>query len=105
MTGASGLPPDQWSMNSGAAAQRNHNVSAIIGTYFGLRAVEAMQQVGRQPFQRQLFQSMIAQMLYMKVLIESYRSSNTWGTLFWQYNGKSFTMSSTAYYCDRSFDI
>ena len=73
-------------MNTAAAAQRNHNVSAIIGTFFGVDAVEQMQQVGREAFQRQLYQSMIAQMLFMKVTIESYRSSNGWGTLFWQYN-------------------
>jgi hypothetical protein len=86
MTGASGLPSNQWGMNTAAAAQRNHNVSAIIGTFFGVDAVEQMQQVGREAFQRQLYQSMIAQMLFMKVTIESYRSSNGWGTLFWQYN-------------------
>ena len=84
MTGPSGLPPDQWGMNTAAAAQRNHNVSAIIGTFFGVKAVEQMQQIGREAFQRQLYQSMIAQMLFMKVTIEAYRSSNGWGTLFWQ---------------------
>jgi hypothetical protein len=29
------LPPSSWGMNSVAASQRNHNVSAIIGAYSG----------------------------------------------------------------------
>jgi hypothetical protein len=45
-----------------------------------------LQEIGREAFQRQLYQSMIAQMLFMKVTIEAYRSSNSWGVLFWQYN-------------------
>jgi hypothetical protein len=45
-----------------------------------------MQRTGRVAFQRQLYQSMIAQLLFMKATIEAYRSSNAWGTLFWQYN-------------------
>ena len=81
------LPPQQWGMNSPAAAQRNHNVSNVIGTYFGAAAVTVgMQDSGEVAFKRQLYQSMIAQLLFMKVTIESYRSSNGWGTLFWMYN-------------------
>ena len=77
------LPPDQWSMDSAAAAQRNHNVSTIIGTFFGVDAVtRGMRQVGRAAFQRQLYQSMIAQLLNMKATIEAYRSSNGFGTIF-----------------------
>jgi len=41
---------------------------------------------GRAAFQRQLYQSMIAQLLFMKVTIEAYRSSNAWGTIFWMFN-------------------
>ena len=78
------LPESQWGMNSAAAAQRNHNVSSVIGTYFGAAAVtKGMQEVGEAAFKRQLYQSMIAQLLWMKVTIESYRSSNGWGTIFW----------------------
>ena len=74
-------------MNSAAAAHRNHNVSDVVGTFFGTAAVMVgMQKTGEVAFKRQLYQSMIAQLLLMKVTIESYRSSNSWGTIFWQYN-------------------
>ena len=82
------LPADQWGMATPAAALRNHNVSNVIGTYFGTAAVtEGMLQVGEEAFKRQLYQSMIAQLLWMKVTIESYRSSNGWGTMFWMVGG------------------
>lgn len=37
-------------------------------------------------FKRQLYQSMIGQLLFLKTEIESWRSSNVWGTTFWMYN-------------------
>ena len=58
----------------------------VVGTYFGAAAVAGMQQMGEAAFKRQLYVSMIAQLLYMKVTIEAYRSSNSWGTIFWQYH-------------------
>ena len=91
------LPPEQWGMNSPAAAQRNHNVSTIIGTFFGVDAVtRGMRQVGRAAFQRQLYQSMIAQLLNMKATIEAYRSSNGFGTIFCEKFNRSHDRSSRA---------
>ena len=37
-----------------------------------------MARVGEAAFKRQLYQSMIGQLLYIKVTIEAYRSSNAW---------------------------
>jgi hypothetical protein len=81
------LPPDQWGMSTPASALRNWNVSNVIGTYFGLDAVTAgMQHKGERAFKTQLYQSLIGQLLFMKVQIESFRSQNMWGALFWMFN-------------------
>lgn len=41
------MPPSQWSMQSPAAANRNWNVSNVIGTFFGMTAVQVgMKQTG-----------------------------------------------------------
>ena len=37
-------------------------------------------------FKKQLYQSMIAQALFIKSEIDGWRSSNVWGTLIWQLN-------------------
>ena len=43
-----------------------------------------MDTVGRRPFQRQLYQCLISQTLWMKGQIESMRSTNSYGALIWQ---------------------
>ena len=77
------LPKDQWSMSSAAAAKRNWNVANVIGPFFGTNATAAMRDSGEQAFKRQLYQSMISQVLYLKTQIESRRSQNIWGNTFW----------------------
>eukprot|EP01052_Picozoa_sp_SAG31_P009850 SAG31_NODE_527_length_14452_cov_4.274925_4_plen_1132_part_00 len=80
------LPKEQWSMSSAAAAKRNWNVANVIGPFFGANATAAMRDSGEQAFKRQLYQSMISQVLYLKTQIESWRSQNIWGNTFWMYN-------------------
>ena len=41
---------------------------------------------GTVAFKKQLYQSMIAQALFIKSEIDGWRSSNVWGTLIWQFN-------------------
>ena len=80
------LPPDQWSMDSPAAKQRNWNVSNLIDAFFGVKAAVAMHEVGDSAFKRQLYQSQIAQMLYLKTMIEGWRSTNVMLSIWWMYN-------------------
>ena len=80
------LPPDQWSMSSPAASRRNWNVANVIGPFFGPNATSAMAAHGEAAFKRQLYQSMISQVLFMKTEIEAWRSQNLWGSTFWMYN-------------------
>ena len=84
------MPPDQWSMDSPAAANRGSpgggggwNVSNVIQSYFGTAAVRALSESGERAFKRQLYQSMIGQLLNLKIEIEAWRSQNVWGTTFW----------------------
>ena len=77
------LPPEQWGMSTAAGAQRNWNVSNVIYTYFGVNAVvSGMKQSGEAAFKQQLYQSAIGQLLFLKTEIESWRSSNVWGTTY-----------------------
>ena len=79
------LSPDEWGMSTPAVAtQRNHAVPATLASMFG--AAGSITAKGEKAFKRQLYQSMIAQMLIMKAQIEAVRSQNVWGTLFWMYN-------------------
>ena len=66
---------------------RDDSCVGLIGTYFGTAAgTTGVNQVGETAFKRQLYQSMIAQLIFLKVQIESWRSSNAWGTTFWMFN-------------------
>ena len=80
------LPEDQWSLDSAAAKYRNWNVSIIVSAFFGRPAEVAMHEVGELPFKRQLYQSLIAQQLYLKTMIEAWRTTNMMITLWWMYN-------------------
>ena len=77
------LPAGQWSMDSPAAKWRDWNASNVIGAFFGEHAVVGMEEVGAAGFQRQLYQSMIAQVLFLKAEIETWRAQNIWGSLIW----------------------
>ena len=77
------LPPEQWGMSTAAGAHRNWNVSNVIYTFFGTDAVvSGMKQSGEAAFKRQLYQSALGQLLFLKTEIESWRSSNVWGTTY-----------------------
>jgi hypothetical protein len=84
------MPSGQWSMDSAAAKNRGSpgggggwNVSNVLSAYFGDTAVAALAESGEAAFKRQLYQSMIGQVLNLKTEIESWRSQNVWGTTFW----------------------
>jgi hypothetical protein len=50
-------------------------------TFFGEEAVvSGMKQSGEVAFKRQLYQSALGQLLFLKTEIESWRSSNLWGS-------------------------
>ena len=80
------MPPDQWGMSTAAAKNRNWNASNVILAFFGPQAVyPGMAEAGEVAFKRQLYQSMIGQLLFLKTEIETWRSSNVFGTTFWMY--------------------
>jgi hypothetical protein len=97
------LPENTWSLHGGSPpdsceqligqvnvcngtntmAERNYPCDNRIQAFFGNVSLDS---VGRRSFERQLFQCMMAQTLWMKGQIEIMRSSNTFGTLIWQLN-------------------
>lgn len=80
------MPPDQWGMLTPGAKNRNWNPGNVISKFFGLGAELAMGESGEAPFKRQLYQSMVGQLLFLKTEIEAWRSQNVWGSTFWMYN-------------------
>ena len=84
---ATQLPEKQWSMASPSAAQRSWNVANVIEPFFGANATARLAEYGEVAFKRQLYQSMISQMLFLKTEMEAWRSSNIWGSTFWMYVG------------------
>ena len=80
------MPEDQWGMMTPGAKNRNWNPSNVISTFFGTGAASAMSESGEVAFKRQLYQSMVGQLLFLKTEIEGWRSQNVWGTTFWMYN-------------------
>lgn len=97
------LDEDHWGIHGGAApdrcthvyeelndcvgnnsfAQRNYPCDSHIAHYFGGIDLDG---VGKEAFQRQLYLCMISQLLWTKSVIETYRASNSYGTLIWQLN-------------------
>jgi hypothetical protein len=77
------MPSDQWSMLSPGAKDRNWNPSNVISKFFGTAAADAMAESGAVAFQRQIYQSMVGQALFLKTEIEGWRSNNLWGSTFW----------------------
>lgn len=79
------LSPGNWGMVTPATGgNRNHGPGAMV-QMFGAAAVNVTA-TGEKAFKRQLYQSMVAQMLLMKAHIEALRSSNVFGTSFWMFN-------------------
>jgi hypothetical protein len=68
--------------------------------WFILQVNQNLSIAGEFPLQRQLYQSMLAQSLYMKAVIEGQRASGTLGSLIWMYVPKpSFVMSDIVVKC------
>ena len=80
------MPPDQWGMLTPGGKNRNWNPANVISTFFGTGAASAMSESGEVAFKRQLYQSMVGQLLFLKTEIEGWRSQNVWGTTFWMFN-------------------
>ena len=58
----------------------------IIDTLVATGAADAMSESGEVAFKRQLYQSMVGQLLFLKTEMEGWRSQNVWGTTFWMFN-------------------
>jgi hypothetical protein len=50
------------------------------------RFLQAMHETGEAAFKRQLYQSLISQTLYLKTMIQAWRSSNIMISIWWMYN-------------------
>lgn len=103
MTGT--LSPQFWSLHGGTGpdncthdhgndnnckgvnvlAERNYPCDTHILAYFGVKE-DALNEVGKYAFQKQLYMCLIAQTLWMKGEIETRRSMNFYGMLIWQLN-------------------
>jgi len=64
--------------------QRNYPCDDIVDVYFGIQ--HNLNDTGRLPFQRQMYQCSLGQALEMKSNIEQRRSANAFGNLVWQFN-------------------
>ena len=80
------LPADQWSMASAAGKYRNWPCTNMVDAFFGNASATAMHDVGGAAFKRQLYQSAIAQTLYLKTMIQAWRSTNILISIWWMYN-------------------
>jgi len=74
------LPSDQWSVHSNASFYRNWPVDNVILSYFG-GDIHDLDAHGETEFKKQMYQSMIGQLLFLKATIEGWRSTNVFGTL------------------------
>jgi hypothetical protein len=77
------LSPGNWALHSAPMHERNYPCERWIYGYF--RTLE-LNETGARAFQRQLYFCMFGQALHMKAQIESFRGTNIWGLLLWQYN-------------------
>eukprot|EP01006_Ploeotia_vitrea_P031881 TRINITY_DN64165_c0_g1_i1.p2 TRINITY_DN64165_c0_g1~~TRINITY_DN64165_c0_g1_i1.p2 ORF type:complete len:866 (+),score=74.69 TRINITY_DN64165_c0_g1_i1:17-2614(+) len=77
------LSPKNWGLHTPPFKQRNYCVDNIIESYFGKQDLD---KVGTLPFQKQLYQSLLSQGLFIKSELEQFRAGNWWGTVIWQLN-------------------
>ena len=80
------LKPEHWSLHSAPFKERNWPADGIIASFFGNRSRDALSDVGAAALQRQAYQSMLGQALWIKSNVETARASNLWGKLTWQLN-------------------
>ena len=73
-----------WGLHSEPFVQRNHPADSFIGSYFGIHERDSMNSTGAAVLQRHLYQSMLAQALNIKSIVETMRSANKFGALTWQ---------------------
>ncbi len=77
------LDSAHWGLHTPPMFERNWPVDNVIQSYFGW---QPLNNTGPAAFQRQLYQSMLGQALYIKTQVEGLRATNTFGTLIWQLN-------------------
>jgi hypothetical protein len=58
----------------------------MVLAFFGEQCVVDMERSGEENFKRQTYRSMIAQGLFLKAEIESWRAQNVWGNRIWMFN-------------------
>lgn len=80
------LKPEHWSLHSAPFQERNWPADGIIASFFGNSSRDALDEVGAKDLQRQVYQSMLGQALWIKSEVETARASNIWGKLTWQLN-------------------
>ena len=73
-----------WGLHSKVMAERNHPADSIIASYFGMNERADLSRTGKQSLQRHLYQSMLAQALNIKSVVEKHRAANSFGMLTWQ---------------------
>lgn len=89
-----GSPPDQCHVDAdgvgvtckgnNTAAQRNYPCDVYLDVYFNM-TYKQIDPVGEDAFKQQLYLCMIGQSLKLKSDIEQRRSTNSFGTIVWQY--------------------
>ena len=81
-------PGEPWdSISQGAKDLVSGCLKVVPTERIGIKAAVAMHEVGEAAFKRQLYQSLIAQTLYLKTMIEAWRSTNVMLSIWWMYNG------------------
>ena len=80
------LAPEHWSLHSEPFKERNWPADGIIASFFGNQSRARVDDVGALALQRQVYQSMVGQALWIKSQVETFRATNIFGTLTWQLN-------------------
>ena len=82
MTGT--LSPPHWGMHTTPFKERNYPCDPIVLSYFGQHM--NLSEVGQFPFKKQMYLCMLGAALQRKADVESWRSTNIFGSLMWQLN-------------------
>ena len=80
------LSAANWSVHAPPFRQRNWPMDDLAAAYFGTSRSQLalLTRTGARPFQAQLYQSMVAQLLKIKADVETFRAGNMFGALTWQ---------------------
>jgi beta-mannosidase len=81
---AATLQPRDWGAHAPPMYWRSYSQDSIVQSHFSSAAVDYSVVGNALTFERQLLLSQLAAALQMKQQIETFRASNTFGTLIWQ---------------------